>query len=303
MTTHDPQALRKAFGSFMTGVTVVTTTTEDNTPVGFTANSFTSVSLDPPLLLVCPAKSLTSFAAFLHCQHFAINILSEQQKDVSNVFAKSKDDRFSQVNWHLDSLGNPVLANVLTHFSCKVHQKIDAGDHYILIGEIIEFASQEGNGLGYSSSGYFSLGLERQAAALTAKKTNVTIGAIIEHDGKVLVNEVDGKYNLPSITTDSKTNAVLAIKQYLQQQGIAALLRTVFSVYNDRTNNVDYIFYHASADNADSNGLGHYVPITEVTNKAFVSAAMTSMMQRYREETQNGAYSVYVGTEESGDIH
>lgn len=303
MTAHDPQALRKAFGSFMTGVTVVTTMNEDGLPVGFTANSFTSVSLDPPLLLVCPAKSLTSFAAFSNCQHFAVNILSEQQKDISNVFAKSKDDRFSQVSWHKDSLDNPILDNVLTHFSCKLHQKIEAGDHYILIGEIIDFATQEGNGLGYSSSGYFSLGLERQAAALTAKKANVTIGAIIEHEGKVLVNDVDGKYNLPSITTDSKTNAVNAIKQYLQDNAINAVLGTVFSVYNDRANNTDYIFYHASAEDDKAAGLGNYIPISTLNSDSFVTAAMSSMMKRYREETQNGAYSVYVGTEESGDIH
>lgn len=303
MTLHDPQALRKAFGSFMTGVTVVTAMSEDNTPVGFTANSFTSVSLEPPLLLVCPAKSLTSIDAFLNCERFAVNVLSEQQQQISNIFAKSKDDRFGQVEWYVDSLGNPVLGGVLTHFSCKVHKKVDAGDHYILIGEIVDFAAQEGNGLGYSNSGYFSLGLERQAAALTAKKTNVTIGAIIECGGNVLVREVDGKLDLPCITTNSKTNAVISIKQYLQQQGINALLGTVFSVYNDRSNNTDYIFYHASTEIDNTAGIGKFVPIATLSEQVFITAAMTSMMTRYQNETQNGAYSVYVGTEESGDIH
>jgi len=96
MTTLDPRALRNAFGSFMTGVTVITSRDASGAPVGFTANSFTSVSLDPPLLLVCPGKFLSSYDAFTNCSHFAVNVLAEGQEEVSNTFAGYKGDRFAK---------------------------------------------------------------------------------------------------------------------------------------------------------------------------------------------------------------
>ena len=89
MQTVDPRALRDAFGAFPTGVTVVTACDGDGNPIGFTANSFTSVSLNPPLLLVCLAKTSRNFATMTGAPHFAINVLSETQKDVSNTFARS----------------------------------------------------------------------------------------------------------------------------------------------------------------------------------------------------------------------
>ncbi len=92
--TVDPRALRDAFGAFPTGVTVVTACDGDGNPIGFTANSFTSVSLNPPLLLVCLAKTSRNFAIMTGAQHFAINVLSETQKDVSNTFARPVEDRF-----------------------------------------------------------------------------------------------------------------------------------------------------------------------------------------------------------------
>ncbi|MCB1639495.1 MAG: flavin reductase family protein, partial [Thiothrix sp.] len=110
MTRPDPNSnLRQAFGAFMTGVTVVTTRTEEGSPVGFTANSFTSVSLEPPLLLVCLSLNMHSLPAFRTCGHFAVSILSEQQQDVSNLFASYMGDRFASTRWHADSFGMPLI--------------------------------------------------------------------------------------------------------------------------------------------------------------------------------------------------
>ncbi|MEP0940380.1 MAG: flavin reductase family protein, partial [Rhizobiaceae bacterium] len=87
MSAPDPRVLRDAFGAYMTGVTVVTARRADGVAVGFTANSFTSVSLDPPLLLVCPGKFLSSYETFASCTHFAVSVLAEGQKDIATVFA------------------------------------------------------------------------------------------------------------------------------------------------------------------------------------------------------------------------
>ncbi|RSR12238.1 flavin reductase, partial [Acinetobacter baumannii] len=98
-TINKMRELRDAFGSFMTGVTVVTTCKEDGTPLGFTANSFASVSLDPALLLVSIAKTSSNYHNFANTTHFAINILAEEQKDVSNTFARPSEDRFANLSW------------------------------------------------------------------------------------------------------------------------------------------------------------------------------------------------------------
>jgi len=170
--------LKKAFGTFITGVTVVTTKNQNYTHasheettnkenknqyfsnIGFTANSFTSVSLDPPLLSVCLAKSMSCCEIFEDCSHFAINILAETQEDVSNLFASYEGDRFSKVDWKPDANGSPLIGGVTTSFSCSNFQQIDAGDHMILIGEVTDFETTGDEGLGYSNKGYFRIGRE-----------------------------------------------------------------------------------------------------------------------------------------------
>lgn len=303
MTQLDPKTLRKAFGSYMTGVTVITAMSSDGTPVGFTANSFTSVSLDPPLLLVCPAKSLSSFDVFANCESFVVNILSEDQQAISNIFAGSKEDRFSQIEWHKDEQGNPVIDDALTHFSCKTERNLDAGDHHLLVGEVLDFSTREGRGLGYASGGYFSLGLEREAAEISTQEKHVCVGAIIEHNGKVLISQKDGKAVLPTMTTDDNTNAVSTIKQFLTENGIDAQLGAVFSIYENTKNNTNYIFYRVIAHSADTKDLGEYVAIDDIAQQDFATTAMNSMMNRYASESKNGFYGVYVGQEEQGRVH
>lgn len=303
MKQLDPKTLRKAFGSYMTGVTVITAMSSDGTPVGFTANSFTSVSLEPPLLLVCPAKSLSSFDVFANCDSFVVNILSEDQQAISNIFAGSKEDRFSQIEWHKDEQGNPVIDGALTHFSCKTDRNLDAGDHHLLVGKVLDFATREGRGLGYASGGYFSLGLEREAAEISTQEKHVCVGAIIEHNGKVLLSQKDGKTVLPTMTTDDNTNAVSTIKQFLTENGIDAQLGAVFSIYENTKNNTNYIFYRVIAHSANTKGLGEYVAIDDIAKQDFATTAMNSMMNRYASESKNGFYGVYVGQEEQGRVH
>lgn len=303
MKQLDPKILRKAFGSYMTGVTVITAMSSDGTPVGFTANSFTSVSLEPPLLLVCPAKSLSSFEVFANCDSFVVNILSEDQQAISNIFAGSKEDRFSQIEWHKDEQGNPVIDGALTHFSCKTDRNLDAGDHHLLVGEVLDFSTREGRGLGYASGGYFSLGLEREAAEISTQEKHVCVGVIIEHNGKVLISQNEGKSVLPATTTDDNTNAVSTIKQFLTENGIDAQLGAVFSIYENTKNNTNYIFYRAIAHSSDTKGLGEYVAIADIAKQDFATTAMNSMMNRYALESKNGLYGVYVGQEEQGRVH
>jgi flavin reductase (DIM6/NTAB) family NADH-FMN oxidoreductase RutF len=139
MTDH--RALRDAFGCFATGVTIVTSFDEAGTPVGFTANSFTSVSLDPPLLLVCPGKGASSLPALRHAGVFGVNVLADTQRAVAERFALRGVDRFTEGNWVESESGVRLLEGACANFACTTIDDIDAGDHAILIGRIDSFRS------------------------------------------------------------------------------------------------------------------------------------------------------------------
>ena len=156
----DLRALKDAFGAFMTGVTVVSTLDTRGEPQGFTANSFTSVSLDPPLLLVCPGRALSCFDAFARCERFAVSILSDRQRGVSDLFATTDSDRFQRADWEPDADGCPVIANAAASFGCRTHSRTEAGDHVVLIGSIERFSASRSGVLGYHRGDYF----ERPAA-------------------------------------------------------------------------------------------------------------------------------------------
>jgi len=132
----DPRTLRDALGCFATGVTVVTCVDAGGRPIGLTANSFTSVSLDPPLLLVCVAKASSSVAPLLEADHFAVNVLQTGQRPASITFATRGEDRFGATAWTSGELGAPILTDSLSIFECRRWAVNDGGDHWILVGEV-----------------------------------------------------------------------------------------------------------------------------------------------------------------------
>ncbi|MDM7957650.1 alpha/beta fold hydrolase [Blastomonas sp.] len=134
----DPRTLRDALGCFATGVTIVTALADDGTPVGLTANSFTSVSLDPPLLLVCIARNAGSASVLEQADRFAVNVLQIGQQPASNRFASRTADRFGMTDWQLGEMGVPVLNGSLSTFECARHALHDGGDHIILVGRVIK---------------------------------------------------------------------------------------------------------------------------------------------------------------------
>ena len=133
----DARTLRDALGCFATGITIVTTRDALGTPVGLTANSFTSVSLDPPLLLVCIANTAGSAPALRSAEHFGVNVLQIGQQPASNRFAGRGEDRFAATPWTPGETGVPLLDGALGSFECRRHAVHDGGDHFILVGEVV----------------------------------------------------------------------------------------------------------------------------------------------------------------------
>ena len=135
---HDPRTLRDALGCFATGVTVVTCVGDDGRPAGLTVNSFTSVSLDPPLLLVCLAKQAASAAPLTQADSFAVNVLQTGQQPASIRFATRDEDRFGTTPWSRGEGGAPILEESLGVFECERYAVYDGGDHHILVGRVVK---------------------------------------------------------------------------------------------------------------------------------------------------------------------
>ena len=153
MTEDDQYDLRQALGRFATGVTVVTCL-GDKGPCGITANSFSSVSLDPPLILWNIAKVSNSLRAYLAAEHFAINVLGAGQRDLSHHFAQSDHTVFKGIEYSVSEHGVPMLPDTIASFECRTYEIHDCGDHFIIIGEVERFDSSDGDPLLFFGGDY-----------------------------------------------------------------------------------------------------------------------------------------------------
>jgi flavin reductase (DIM6/NTAB) family NADH-FMN oxidoreductase RutF len=145
---------RRACALFPTGVAVVTTRASDGTPHGLTVNAFCSLSLSPPLVLVAIDRVCSLLAIFEKTGHFAINFLSQNQRNLSVQFSRIPEGRFAGVSWTAGSEGAPLLEGAIGSIECRTTQIIDAGDHRALIGEVVAATIGEGEPLVFFRSGY-----------------------------------------------------------------------------------------------------------------------------------------------------
>lgn len=156
----DTRAFRDAAGQFMTGVTIVTTLDADGGPAGITANSFTTVSLHPPLLLFCLGGDSSSFDAFDAGNPFVVHVLAADQRDLAVRFAAKGIDRFADVDWRPGLDGVPIIEGCLSLFQCVRASAYEGGDHVILLGEVrdIEERPDGRPALGYFRGRYVESG-------------------------------------------------------------------------------------------------------------------------------------------------
>jgi flavin reductase (DIM6/NTAB) family NADH-FMN oxidoreductase RutF len=145
---------RKACGRFATGVAIASVVDAEGTPHGLTVSSFTSVSLDPPLVLICLGHAVSAIHHFRAASHFGINILAEDQRALSERFARKGHDRFEGVAWHAGQTGVPLLPGALAAIECAVHRIVPMGDHDILVGEMMHAQTRDGEPLLHFGGGY-----------------------------------------------------------------------------------------------------------------------------------------------------
>lgn len=153
----DQRDLRRAFGMFPTGVTIVTTRHPEGHPIGLTCNSFSSVSLTPPLVLWSLSIYSPNLQAFLQAPYFAINILSCNQEELSRRFASRIPDRFEGVDWSDGEGRTPVLGGVAATIQCRNETRHYSGDHVILIGQVVQYVYRDVEPLVFSRGAYRAL--------------------------------------------------------------------------------------------------------------------------------------------------
>lgn len=296
----DPRALRDAFGAFATGVTVVTANDAVGKPIGFTANSFTSVSLSPPLLLVCLAKTSRNYATMTETESFAVNILSETQKDISNTFARPVEDRFAAVDWRRAPNGSPIFSQVSAWFECSMRDVIEAGDHVIMVGRVTAFENSGLNGLGYARGGYFTPQLAAKAVSAAAGG-EICLSAVLERHGSVFLLGEE-TLSLPSCASEGGDPAKTLARHLEQLTGLSVTIGFLYSVYEDKTDGRQHIVYHALASDGAPRE-GRFLAPADVTGAQFSNGATGDVVSRFVLESSIGNFGLYFGDETGGTVH
>jgi 3-hydroxy-9,10-secoandrosta-1,3,5(10)-triene-9,17-dione monooxygenase reductase component len=170
--TFDPGQFRKALGSFTTGVTVVTTRAQDGSDIGMTANSFNSVSLEPPMVLWSLGKSSLSLPAFEAAEYFAVHVLAQDQEPLSGQFARRGADKFAGVSLERGPNDIPLLTKYAARFVCRTAFKYEGGDHIIFVGEVVEFDHHDIAPLLFHSGQYAQL-LKKQVSPTDSSHKDV----------------------------------------------------------------------------------------------------------------------------------
>ena len=154
--SHETRELRNALGRFPTGVTIITTRAPGGKQEGLTANSFSALSLDPPLVLWSISRKSNSIQSFLDSGHFAINVLAAGQADISHRFATPRENKFEDLAATAGYGGSPVLPGVLAVFECKTETTIDGGDHLLFVGRVHRLSYGDGGPLIFNAGKYCS---------------------------------------------------------------------------------------------------------------------------------------------------
>lgn len=302
----DGRDLRRAFGNFATGVTIVTTLDAAGKPCGFTANSFTSVSIEPPLLLVSIARSAYGCDVFTSSNGFSVNILARDQRELSNRFAASGTDKFAGLGWQSRASGSPVIDGVVAWFDCAHHEQVDAGDHVILIGRVLQYAYNTHTPLGFCRGAYVSFGLTPKMLQLLSSPGHLQVGAIIESNGKILLeqNSVNGQLTLPVADSVGAASNGTGLLGKLAGAGIEVDLPFIYAVFHDDdTRFVYYLGEMRSIGEAVETRQLRFHEFDNITWEEINDPWIISMLERFIREKRLGNYQVYIGDQLQGEYH
>lgn len=297
--------LRDALGTFLTGITVVTTTDQKGRSRGFTANSFTSVSLDPPLVLVCIDRSASSYEAFTAGSTYAVNILGQESRGTAELFASKRPDKFSETQHCRSPLGNLLLDDAVTWLDCRTTDIHVMGDHAVLIGMVEDFGGAGGQPLGFHQGHYVSFSAIDSPEVPAVASGTVDVEWILEgSQGRVVLERVaEGGLSLPSqeLLHRDLTDEGLAGAAH-KKFGGRVLIDFLYSFYTDPSSGRMVVVYRGRLERDELVSPCEWVCLTDEAIANLVDHVEASVISRYRTEQATGRFGIYAGTSERGTV-
>lgn len=301
--------MRNVLGAFVTGVTVVTTFDHQGRPRGLTANSFTSVSLNPALILVCIDEGAASYSAFTACKRFAVNILSERQQPVSALFASKSPDKFKRVRWTKSAGGSPLLEHSLAWIDCRLHTLMPFGDHAILVGEVAGCEAGAGERpLGYFRGGYVRFGLE-QDAMHAYRRAEPVLGCIVDDGDRLLLcPDASGRWSVPlSNMAGGALSGKSALKTVLENIGAEVDFSFIYSLFGVHDGEPTYIIYRGLLKNPQRLRRGaqsgaRLFRADDIPWERISLAPFRQMLKRYVAERHSERFGIYAESDSGGQV-
>lgn len=304
---EDLGTYRQVLGSFMTGVTVITTIDADGNKRGITANSFTSVSLDPPLVLFCVDYRAASYETWQSSAGFVIHILQSEQQDLAKTFASKAENKFDGLESVEGSTGAPILQDVHAWLDCKLSSTVIAGDHAIIIGEVVKYSAEPARPLGFYQGRFFGFNNDQEIASLIPQASRVNVGWMMQNDSGAIVcsAQADGTFALPKTqlrASDISSDALAAAAS--AQFGHPASVEFLYSVFEGKQDQLSLVYrgqVFASAAELAAAGYASVAP-AEVQPASFTVPGEAAVVERYLEELANARFGVYAGTLAEGSV-
>jgi flavin reductase (DIM6/NTAB) family NADH-FMN oxidoreductase RutF len=305
----DVLALRRALGMFLTGVTIVTTVDATGASRGITANSFTSVSLDPPMVLFCVDRSAASCDAFTRSRGFAVHILGHEQQELASRFASRSAAKFDGLRCREGAAGAPLLPECAAWLDCETEQRIEVGDHIVIVGRVRDFGVEAQRPLAYLQGRFVPLAPE-QGLAADAEAHGLTVGWIADTaDGRIVLERSAGsdpRWSVPlrrlgSAPLDDDSLARLAAEHL----GAPVELHFLYSLYDlGEPGNVVMLYRVrlTAPDLLEPTADRRLLSIDDLPWDDVSGEPMRGILRRYVRERAGGRFGLYAGSSERGRI-
>lgn len=302
----DPRDLRRALGRFVTGVTVLTIIDGSDRVRGLTANSFTSVSLDPPLILVCIDQRTASHAVFETAERFVVNILADDQTELANRFASSRADKFDEVAVIPGRDGPPVLQGCTAWLACDAESRLTAGDHLVVIARVREFETSVAQPLAFCQGAYVSL-LPDRVESLGEGDGQVVVAWLVESAGRIVLagdTNDSGGLDLPmSPWRGHRLDDRGLSDLFADRFAVGGEVQSLFSVYDDHERGVLTLVYRAQARDQVHAGaaLRDFAP-DELPWSQIERRHVRETLRRYLDERVVNRFGIYAGSLDQGQV-
>ena len=303
------RAIRDALGTFLTGVTVVTTVDEAGQPRGITANSFTSVSLDPPLVLVCVDRAASSYQAFTSARGYAVNILGQDHREVAAVFATKRPDKFATVETFTSGLGNPVISSSIAWLDCRTTDVHTIGDHAVLVGHVHGHGGEGGQPLGFHQGRFVSFSPAAPETPLPGEPLagHAHVSWVIEDPlGRVaLLPTPTGELLLPHARLPLADLDDEGLRKAAERcVGSPVTVDLLYSFYTDRREGRLTLTYRGRVPGVvgSAGSSCRFQPLTAALWEHIADDVELSVLRRYQVERDHQRFGIYSGTDERGNV-